>query len=248
MAGGAQVGGGGTLFVGGVTGMIALLAADGSTDVNLWCERWFQGSFGGSAFLALLGLYIAASAYLPLPMLRTLEERRAATAPEAAVPEYTPDAPVFGAVAVDPARAGQWVLVEASRNDDHFPRIESAVDSFGNRAEADRADDEGSRLWTHPKRILRPGQHVFFEVDVSDPNGEDVEVRVLCGSGEAEVVIDPDGTIKWNVREENIADPAFVHIYARSQRPFHRLDTFDASANFLYRVLPRLAPKVSRDP
>ena len=76
MRNGQQIGGG-TVFVGGVAGMIALLIADEGRAANLWCEFWFQATFALSALCVVLGLYVAASAYLPLPMPRTLDERRA---------------------------------------------------------------------------------------------------------------------------------------------------------------------------
>jgi hypothetical protein len=142
-----------------------------------------------------------------------------------------------------PTRVGaQPTLVRAkSANDDHFPRIESAVDSFGNSA----VPTEGREysLWAQPRRVLRPGQQVSFQVEVSDPNGEDVAMHVLSSGSslDADVTITREGTIVWNVRDEDIADPAYVHIYASSQRSFHRENTWDASANFIYRVLPRLA-------
>ncbi|MCA1707974.1 MAG: hypothetical protein LC808_33740 [Actinobacteria bacterium] len=77
---GQQIGGG-TVFVGGVAGVIALLIADESRPASLWCEFWFQATFGLSVLCVVTGLYVAASAYLPLPMPRTLDERRSAATP-----------------------------------------------------------------------------------------------------------------------------------------------------------------------
>jgi hypothetical protein len=149
-----------------------------------------------SGALALV-CFVAAVRDLPFPFGRAEGTPQLS---QVAEQELRPDTPVQ-------AKSGQWVPVEASNNDDHFPRIESAVDSFGNRAEPDQSYAEGARLWSHPSRVLRPGQHVSFEIEVSDPNGEYVEIRVLCGTGEAEVAISPGGTVEWNVRDENIADP-----------------------------------------
>lgn len=183
-----------------------------------------------SGALALV-CFVAAVRDLPFPFGR-VEEAPVAQEPSREIPvSDTQDA------------ARGWRLVRtSSTNDDHFPSIESAVDSFGNRAEP-RLGDKNS--WSaQPMRVLRPGQRVSFQLEVSDPNGEDVAMRVLPSAGKADVAISPDGTIAWNVREENIADPAHVHIYVRSHRNYHRYEDWDASASFIYRVLPRLAPKV----
>lgn len=71
--------GGGTSLASGASGMIGLLVADANTKGNQWCEAWFLVSFLVAALFAIVGLYVVVSAYLPLPMPRTLEERRAQT-------------------------------------------------------------------------------------------------------------------------------------------------------------------------
>lgn len=68
--------GGGTLFTSGVVGMTSLLLADGLSETSLWEATWFRASFAAVALMTLGGAYIAASAYIPLPMPRTLEERQ----------------------------------------------------------------------------------------------------------------------------------------------------------------------------
>lgn len=74
---------GGTSSVGGVVGVISLLIADEASSVNLWHETWFLWCFGGATALGLIGLYVVASAYIPLPLPPTLEQRRARTTPPA---------------------------------------------------------------------------------------------------------------------------------------------------------------------
>jgi hypothetical protein len=49
------------------------------------------------------------------------------------------------------------------------------------------------------------------------------------------------GKITWNVCAEDIADPAYIHIYLASTREYHRHSGgYDDSVSFVYRVLPSL--------
>jgi hypothetical protein len=128
------------------------------------------------------------------------------------------------------------LLKATGTNDGHFPRVEFAMDSLGHTAKRTTTD---SGLTVFTDHVLRPGQHVTFELEASDPNGDDLELSVITPArSEADVVIS-DGVVTWNVRDEDIADPANVHIYVASQRGYHRNDTWDDAVSFVYRVLPR---------
>lgn len=133
-------------------------------------------------------------------------------------------------------RAGTLIRATGT-NDIQFPRIEVAVDSLGHTAKRTLSD----ALYAITEAVLRPGHHVTFAIEASDPNGEDLVVTVLTpGGSRTDVAIASDGTIVWNVGDEDIADPGHVHIYVASQRDYHRQRDWDDSASFVYRVLPRL--------
>jgi hypothetical protein len=149
----------------------------------------------------------------------------------------TGDAPALLAVQPDvgEAPAECRLLPATGTSDAHFPRIESASDSLGHVAKRDMSDT----LVADTAHVLRPGQQVTFEVQASDPNGDDLEVRPVLGMGYPDVAI-RDGLVTWNVRHEDIADPAQLYIYVASQRSYHRRTTWDDLAVFVYRVLPSL--------
>jgi len=128
------------------------------------------------------------------------------------------------------------LLPATGTSDAHFPRIESASDSLGHVAKRDMSDT----LVADTAHVLRPGQQVTFEVQASDPNGDDLEVRPVLGMGYTPDVAIRDGLVTWNVRDEDIADPAELYIYVASQRSYHRRTTWDDLAVFVYRVLPSL--------
>jgi len=129
-------------------------------------------------------------------------------------------------------------LLKAKRtSDEHFPRVESAKDSLGHAAERPM---HGGSFYAHTGHVLRPGQQVTFELEASAPNGDDLELSVIAPArGEADVAI-ADGIVTWNVRDQDIADPAHLNIYVASQRSYHRQQDWDDAAVFVYRVLPRL--------
>lgn len=130
------------------------------------------------------------------------------------------------------------LLKAKGTNDGHFPRVESARDSLGHTAERTMNDS----LYASTEQVLRPGQQVRFELEATDPNGDDLELSVLTpGQSEtdADVAIS-GGVVTWTVRDDDIADPAHVHIYVTSRRSYHRHRLFDDGASFVYRVLPRL--------
>jgi hypothetical protein len=134
--------------------------------------------------------------------------------------------------------AGTFVHTKGT-NAGPFPRIESAVDSFGHEPEqlatalavADATDVE-----------LTPGDKVTFSVEVSAPNGEDVVVSVSPPGGHdnANVFISANGNVTWIVRDKDISDSAYLFIFVRSTGILHRDDRgIDDSVAFVYRVVPR---------
>jgi hypothetical protein len=129
-----------------------------------------------------------------------------------------------------------WLKVKKT-NDSHFPQIETAVDSLGNTA---TRLPGGRSISVDTQQVLRPGQQVRFTIEVSDPNGEDVDLKISAPSLDSDVTI-RHGIITWNIREEDISDPANMFFYVCSRRAYHR-DKYgdrDDSAFFSYRVLPR---------
>jgi hypothetical protein len=133
------------------------------------------------------------------------------------------------AVSTSPARP------QGQQGKQAFPRIESVEDSFGHRPFRDGAD----QFYAHTGFVLTPGQQVIFAVEASDPKGEDVVPSVITPAGRHADVDIRAGKIIWNVRTEDIADPAYVHIYLASTREFHRYSGgYDDAASFGYRVLP----------
>jgi hypothetical protein len=69
-----------------------------------------------------------------------------------------------------------------------------------------------ARAHADPLPVVRPGQKITFHIEASDPNGDDLDVRVICGgsSGDEDVEFDYDGPITWTVREENIGDSSLL--------------------------------------
>lgn len=125
-------------------------------------------------------------------------------------------------------------LKAAGTNRDEYPRIESAVDSFGHAAKR-----VSNHLSANTGYVLRPGKQVGFELSVTDPKGEDVTVRVTTPARLEAAVTMKAGVIVWTVTEKDVSDPAQVTIDVESQRNYRRVLTWDDSVTFFYRVLPR---------
>jgi hypothetical protein len=180
----------------------------------------------------VLGLAYDTSMVLGRLLRRIPRSGHAAAKPQgSAGAAATPDKPLTS--------AGATPLIKAKgTNDTNFPRIESAVDSFGHEA---RRTANGDLFVDSTDKVLRPGQQVTFKVEASDPNGDDLRLEVLRSGGGTgvDVTIREDGQIVWNVSEQDIADPARMHIYLTSLRTYHKVRNWDDSVTFTYRVLPR---------
>lgn len=138
-------------------------------------------------------------------------------------------------------KAGGGTLVRTRHtNKGQFPRIESAVDSFGRRPE-----ELATAVWIADGREheLTPGDEVIFKVELSDPDGDDVFLCIVPPGGldaDGNMPISADGTMTWTVRDKDVSNPAYVYIFVRSQRDFHRDSRgIDDSVGFIYRVVPR---------
>ena len=168
-----------------------------------------------------------------------LIDRRKRAAASASPAQDRPEPPDIGPSAdTGTATSAPLLLRAKGTNDGHFPRVESARDSLGHTAERTMNDS----LYAFTEQVLRPGQQVRFELEATDPNGDDLELSVIT-PGQTETDADvaiSGGVVTWTVRDDDIADPAHVHIYVTSRRSYHRHRLFDDGASFVYRVLPRL--------
>jgi hypothetical protein len=140
-------------------------------------------------------------------------------------------------------KTGAGTFVRTRRtNEGRFPRIESAVDSFGHEAEH---QETAEPRFVYTGRELTPGDQVTFTLELSDPDGDDAFVTIIPPGGldDANIPISPDGVVTWIVRDKDISDHASVFIFVTSQRDFHRIHGghFDDSVAFVYRVVPSAA-------
>jgi hypothetical protein len=134
--------------------------------------------------------------------------------------------------------AGTFVTTKRT-NEGRFPRIDSAADSFGHEIEREGNGDP----FVFTGEVLTPGDQVTFRLELSDPDGADALVTVSPPGGldGAHVSISADGIATWLVRDTDVSDPAYLFIFVRSRREFHRIHgDFDDSVAFVYRVVPRV--------
>jgi len=134
--------------------------------------------------------------------------------------------------------AGAFVRTKRT-NVGSFPRIESAVDSYGH----------SPKPWTKTMAVadatdvsLTPGDEVTFRLEVSDPKGEDVVISVSPPGGHenAKVFVSEKGKVTWVVRNRDISNEAYLFIFAKSSRGLHRDERgIDDTVAFIYRVVPR---------
>jgi len=137
-------------------------------------------------------------------------------------------------------KTGAGVLVRTRKIEGRFLRFESAVDSFGNEPKQLAtalavADGTG--------HDLTPGDEVTYQLELADPSGDDAIISFIPPGGfgdNVSVVITADGSITWIVRDEDVADSAYVNIFATSRRNYHRTSQgFDDAVSFIYRVIAR---------
>jgi hypothetical protein len=115
---------------------------------------------------------------------------------------------------------------------DCFPRIESAIDSYGNQ-------------WTPsphcPKCVLtgmslRPGDLIEFIVTARDP--EDLILSYSLSIGGALTAWQSAPNFSLRLSEEHIREELRVFLRVRSPREYHAAGTFDDQVFFQYSVLP----------
>jgi Swt1-like HEPN len=121
---------------------------------------------------------------------------------------------------------------------EHFPRIESLIDSFGN------TKDTIMFGVVHTKLTLRPGDVVTFSGSAWDPNGDPVswKARFLHGPVLRDWQEGNELECTWLVQESDIAESVFLEFSLRSNKTYHRQLGTDDKATFMYTVLPRLGP------
>lgn len=118
--------------------------------------------------------------------------------------------------------------------EEHFPRIESATDSFGNTVRGPGPTD------AHTGQTLRPGDQVDFAVTGWDPQRQpytlEWSAHTAPGTYSFRQFVD---RFIWKVTDETIGDPIIVTIRLTSGRPYHRLGSaYDDQVQFWYRVVP----------
>ena len=209
-------------FAGGGAIAWGLAAAPATSGIARW-PIWVL------AVVAVIGFYV-----LLAPLLRWWPwlGRNALNSPSESGPSHR-GPPIAPASSAD---STPNILKAKQTTDGNFPRIESAVDSLGHKAERGWAS---AGLSAHTQDVVRPGQRVTFEIEASDPNGDDLVLRVITPGRNADVALN-GGVVTWNVSDADIGDPTYVHIYIESQRTYHSHETYDDAASFSYRVLPRL--------
>ena len=123
---------------------------------------------------------------------------------------------------------------------EHFPRIESLIDSFGNTKEMHTMG------FVHTRLTLRPGHGVTFSGSAWDPNGDPVSWKVQVVNGPLLHDWQEGNELEctWHVLESDIRQSRFVEIQLRSNKAYHRNgDGSDDTVTFVYAVLPRRGPR-----
>jgi hypothetical protein len=119
---------------------------------------------------------------------------------------------------------------------EHFPRIESLIDSFGNTKEMAAMARFASTGLT-----LRPGDVVTFSGSAWDPSGNPVSWRAQFNHGPVLYEWQEGNELEctWLVQESDIRESVFLEISLRSNKSYHRLaGGVDDKVTFVYTVLP----------
>lgn len=126
---------------------------------------------------------------------------------------------------------------------DHYPRIESVIDSFGNTYNGEAPDLINHGIET--AIVLHPGDVVTFTATAFDGQDRDLrfELRAsLLGIEPRQKVIEKAGRpveLTWHVTDEEVGTftAMGVYLYAEGTK-YHRHTQYDYSVRFAYRVDP----------
>lgn len=119
-------------------------------------------------------------------------------------------------------------LSERDTPDEYFPRMESLQDSLGNSMNS-------------PKRpVVRVGTLIEFVAEAWDPLGTELQYRWIIQPAHEDTFQDwsPNNRFAWNVKGNQVANPAWVNVEMRSPREFHAEGGRDAGWSMAYTVLP----------
>ncbi|QRE80380.1 hypothetical protein F1734_09060 [Rhodococcus ruber] len=125
---------------------------------------------------------------------------------------------------------------------DYYPRIDSAIDSFGHEIDCSKVDLISGRAYTEIG--VRPGDIITFRMTGVDPQDRLLHWSQNFQLETLDSVITKAGevaTLTWNVIESHVGELANVEIRMKSVNgKFHRYSDIDHAVNFIYAVRPPL--------
>lgn len=133
-------------------------------------------------------------------------------------------------------------MTSTAPDGDPYPRIESAVDSFGDAIEIRPKLQEIAGI-SERGLIVNPGDSITFTCTGIDARGRDLEWQLRShGSDASDSAKAPSGhpvELTWDVQESEVSESAGVNIQmlATGAR-YHRAGSFDHRVIFTYRVRP----------
>lgn len=128
---------------------------------------------------------------------------------------------------------------------DYYPRMESAVDSFGAAIAIwdQMSEIAGTVPDTSPRIVLQVGDVVTFTCTGTDPKGRDLEWKLnRSGGGDQVVVVGASGDpveLVWRVEDIDVGESVAVSIYmSAAGGRYHRWNWYDHRTYFMYVVRP----------
>ncbi|WP_346839925.1 hypothetical protein [Microbulbifer sp. SAOS-129_SWC] len=120
-------------------------------------------------------------------------------------------------------------MAEKDTPNEYFPRFEALYDSLGNH------------FGQNDRPTLRVGMSIEFIAEAWDPYGEDLDFQWSVSPGLQETLQDwsSSNRFTWNIREENVSNPAHVNVNMKSRRAHHAERNRDAGWSMQYTVLPK---------
>ena len=133
-------------------------------------------------------------------------------------------------------------MTSTAPDGDPYPRIESAVDSFGDAIEIRPQLQEIAGI-SERGLIIRPGDSITFTCTGIDALGRDLEWQLRSHSSDAsDSAESPSGhpaELTWHVLESDVSESAGVNIQMKAAGArYHRAGSFDHRVIFTYRVRP----------
>lgn len=128
---------------------------------------------------------------------------------------------------------------------DYYPRMESAVDSFGAAitVRGEMGEIAGTVPDASPRMVLQVGDAVTFTCSGTDPKGRDLEWTLSrSGGGTQVVVVKPSGEpaeVVWHVEDGDVGESVDMSIYmSAAGARYRRWSWFDHRTHFMYVVRP----------